>query len=606
MDMIIQLLHDAFEQANLPSSGYEATKIVDKLCLNYTKIHACPNDCMLYWGEDKDKQNCKVCNTSRWKIPKRNGSVGVYYLLKKRKQPAKILRYFPLIPRLKRLFMSSKTAESMVWHANENNKDGLMRHPRDSEAWKEFDLAHPEFASDPRNVRLGLASDGFNPFGSMSTSYSIWPVVLIPYNTPPWTCMKSTNFILSSISPGKRQIGNDIDVHLQPLILELKELWENGVETYDASRNETFMMRACLLWTISDFPGLGVLSGWNTYTGLACPVCNFDSLPVRLPHSKKQCFIGTRRFLPRDHGFRRNCNRFDGHVEERDPPKVLSGSDILNQVKDINVTFGKEPEPESSSKKKRPRKKKKVGDNETQQWKKKSIFFQLPYWEHNKLRHNLDVMHIEKNVCDNVIFTLLNDKVKRKDHVEARKDLQAMGIRRDLWPSEDGKKFPAALFTMTKEEINLMLNILKDVKVPDGYSSNISRCIDTHQNKIYGLKSHDSHILIEQLLPLSIRNVLPSQVSTILIDVCSFFKLLCAKVLDPKDLDKLNERTKLTLCHLEMLFPPSFFTVMVHLIIYLVDEAKLGGPVHYRWMYPIERYASKYIFQTSFTCLFAC
>ncbi|XP_057437002.1 uncharacterized protein LOC130729311 isoform X1 [Lotus japonicus] len=238
MDMILALLHDAFEQTNIPSSGYQARKIVDKLCLNYTKIHACPNDCMLYWGEDEDKEKCKVCNTSRWKIPKKNGSVGVYFLLKRRKQPAKILRYFPLIPRLKRLFMSSKTAQSMIWHAKENNNDGMIRHPRDSEAWKQFGLSHPEFARDPRNVRLGLASDGFNPFGSMSNSYSIWPVVLIPYNTPPCTCMKSTNFILSSISPGKRQIGNDIDIHLQPLILELKELWEKGAETYDASKNE--------------------------------------------------------------------------------------------------------------------------------------------------------------------------------------------------------------------------------------------------------------------------------------------------------------------------------------------------------------------------------
>jgi len=49
-----------------------------------------------------------------------------------------------------------------------------MRHPRDSEAWKTFDLLHPEFVDDPQNVRLGLATNGFNPFGNMSTSHSIW------------------------------------------------------------------------------------------------------------------------------------------------------------------------------------------------------------------------------------------------------------------------------------------------------------------------------------------------------------------------------------------------------------------------------------------------
>ncbi|KAL3358732.1 hypothetical protein AABB24_015704 [Solanum stoloniferum] len=141
------------------------------------------------------------------------------------------------------------------------NQDGLMRHPRDSQAWKTFDLLHPEFAADLRNVRLGLASDGFNPFGAMSTTYSIWTVILIPYNRPPWECMNQSSFILSMIILGKKKAGNDIDVYLQPLIQELSELWYDGVQTFDSSKKETFKMRAALMWTISDFPRLGNLSG---------------------------------------------------------------------------------------------------------------------------------------------------------------------------------------------------------------------------------------------------------------------------------------------------------------------------------------------------------
>jgi len=194
------------------------------------------------------------------------------------------------------------------------------------------------------------------------------------------------------------------------------------------------------------------------------------------------------------------------------------------------------------------------------------------------LRQNLDVMHIEKNVCDNIIFTLVNDKDKRKYHVEARKDLQVMGIRRELWPPKDGKKFPAALFTLQKEEIDILWYTLKNIKVLDGYSSNIFRCVDKDQRNIFQLKY------------LSVRNVFPIQVATILVDLCRFFKLLCAKVLSHDEVDKLKEEIVLIMCHLEMLFPPSFFTVMVHLMVHLVDEAKFGGPVHYRWMYLIERY----------------
>ena len=76
--------------------------------------------------------------------------------------------------------MSTKTVEHMRWHVIGNYNDGWMRHPRDSEAWKKFNATYPEFALDPRSVRLDLASDGFNPFGTMSTNYSIWPVILIP------------------------------------------------------------------------------------------------------------------------------------------------------------------------------------------------------------------------------------------------------------------------------------------------------------------------------------------------------------------------------------------------------------------------------------------
>lgn len=237
--------------------------------------------------------------------------------------------------------MCSNIAENMRWHAEDDNKYGILRHPRDGKAWKRFDTIFFEFSSDPRNVRLDLASDGFNPFGTMCTSYSIWTVILIPYNLPPWLCMKQPNFILSMIIPSPRALGNNIDVYLQPLIKELSELWREGVETFDSLKGEIFRMRAALMWTISDFPGLDSLSGWNTHTGPACPSCNFDTEPCRLHHSKKWCFIGHLRFLAKNHKFRMMRHHFDGNVEERTPPKKLSGFDIFQQVKDINVTFGK-------------------------------------------------------------------------------------------------------------------------------------------------------------------------------------------------------------------------------------------------------------------------
>ncbi|KAL0549527.1 hypothetical protein IC582_014012 [Cucumis melo] len=161
----------------------------------------------------------------------------------------------------------------MSWHRDKRvETDDVLRHPADAEGWKHFDSEFPNFASDPRNVRLGLASDGFNPFGQMSTSYSIWLGVLLPYNLPPWKCMKETNFFMSLLIPGPKSPGREIDVYLQPLIEELKELWTFRVRTYDSLTGQFFQLYAALLWTINDFSAYGDLSRWSTKGYQACPI----------------------------------------------------------------------------------------------------------------------------------------------------------------------------------------------------------------------------------------------------------------------------------------------------------------------------------------------
>ena len=169
MSDVIELLSDAFYNigAELPSSFYEAEKTVRKMGLDYIKIDACLYDCMLFWGPDATLDKCRRCGTARYKVE------GEGHNKKKRRRAIKSMRYFPLRPRLQRLFMSPKIAEQMRWHVTEANPDGKMRHPRDGDAWKAFDGAFPDFASEPRNVRLDLASDGFNPFVSFNQHYSV-------------------------------------------------------------------------------------------------------------------------------------------------------------------------------------------------------------------------------------------------------------------------------------------------------------------------------------------------------------------------------------------------------------------------------------------------
>ncbi|KAI5326380.1 hypothetical protein L3X38_035454 [Prunus dulcis] len=95
---------------------------------------------------------------------------------------------------------------------------------------------------------------------------------------------------------------------------------------------------------------------------------------------------------------------------------------------------------------------------------------------------------------------------------------------------------------------------------------------------------------MQQLLPVAIRSVLEKPARYAITRLCFFFNAICAKTVDVSKLDKLEEDVVVTLCLLEKYFPPSFFDIMVHLVVHLVREVRLCGPVYFRWMYPFERY----------------
>ena len=126
--------------------------------------------------------------------------------------------------------------------------------------------------------------------------------------------------------------------------------------------------------------------------------------------------------------------------------------------------------------------------------------------------------------------------------------------------------------------------------MPHGYSSNIKSLVSMKDLKLVGLKSHDCHVLMQQLLPVAIRGILPDKVRITITRLCLFFNDICSKVFDPSTLDDLQNEAVTVLYQLEMYFPPSFFDIMVHLIVHLVREIKICGLVYLRWMYPVERY----------------
>ncbi|XP_056686012.1 uncharacterized protein [Spinacia oleracea] len=394
----------------------------------------------------------------------------------------------------------------------------------------------------------------------------------------------------------------DIDVYLQPLIHELKLLWE-GVPAFDAHSGNKFKMRAALHSTINDFPAYAMLSGWSTRGYKACPTCAHNTNSYWF--GGRMCYPGHRKWLPIDHPYRSQGNLFDGENEYGVAPVPASGIDILKELEKVKYVYGqsKKAQPKKISKK---RKRLQGGTSHDEPddddggeeeanviWKKKSLLFELEYWKHNPLRHNLDVMHIEKNVCDNVIGTLL-DMDKSRDDKQARQALKDKNIKSHLWPQSDPNRvndhLPPAEYTMSTEEKERFLRVIEKLKVPDGYGSNLQRCVNIKQRKLINLKSHDNHVLMQDILPIALRASNATKVIDLLEELSDFFKNICSTTIHSDDLDTIQSKLVLTLCKLEKAFLPIFFTIMVHLLIHLVDEVKLGGPVQYRWMYPIERY----------------
>jgi hypothetical protein len=105
----------------------------------------------------------------------------------------------------------------MRWHKEGvRENDELMVHPSDGDAWKALDTFALDFVAKLRNVRIDLATDGFTPFGQMASSYSWWPVFVIPYNLPPSFCMKYEFIFLFLIIHGPDYPVKKLNVMLNP------------------------------------------------------------------------------------------------------------------------------------------------------------------------------------------------------------------------------------------------------------------------------------------------------------------------------------------------------------------------------------------------------
>lgn len=355
---------------SLPHSEYSASKILKQLGLAYNTIHVCPGPgaCMLFRGPvDSLLDRCAKCGTARYR------KVG------KSKIPCKVLRHFPLIPRLQRMFSTPLQASFMTAHARLASTDDAMRGAYDSHQWKFINWRWwHDFAKEDRNLRLGLATDGVNPFSIKRSTHSTWPVLIFNYNLPPWLATKKHFVILSLIIPGKRSVtGECFDTYLQPLVEELQLLWSEGVRTEDAAAykgSSSFIMKAMLMWTSHDFPAYGLVAGCVTKGYKGCPICGKNTISRRSVALKKNVYDSQyRRWLPEGHPWRTNGAAFNGEVELRGPPEPIQVAEILRwgQLREAFTLRGGIPKVEDPAR--------------TFGIKRVSALYSLPYWSVSSL-----------------------------------------------------------------------------------------------------------------------------------------------------------------------------------------------------------------------------
>jgi len=201
-------------------------------------------------------------------------------------------------------------------------------------------------------------------------------------------------------------------------------------------------------------------------------------------------------------------------------------------------------------------------------------------------------MHIVKNVSENILHTVIDVPSRSKDNVNARLDLEALCAREELHlhTRENGNSFkPKAKYTLSVERRCALCEWFRMLSLPDGYSSNFANKVDPSSARLQNMKSHNHHVFLEVLLPIAFSS-LPAEVLEPLSALSDFFKNLCVKELCEDILMEMHHIIPIILCKLGTIFSPAFWNVMEHVPVHLAQEAVLGGPVHYRWMYPFERF----------------
>jgi hypothetical protein len=242
------------------------------------------------------------------------------------------------------MFRSPTILKLLCFHSdNPNPNDGVMKSVIYSPAWKHIDSNVDEsFGREPRNLRFRMALDGMNLFPHTNSIHSTWPVLMMIYNLLPYLVTKKFFIQLCILISGKMSPTNEnIDVFIRPLVDELLKLWR-GVVAQDFSkpgRECQFILWAILMWTISNYPAYGLISGLCTHGHKGCTVYGpaTEARTAKFGNKlnaqnkvkgRKTVYIWAHRWTHQHHPYRRDLS-FNGEEEHRLPPVPLTAEETV-------------------------------------------------------------------------------------------------------------------------------------------------------------------------------------------------------------------------------------------------------------------------------------
>jgi hypothetical protein len=278
-------------------------------------------------------------------------------------------------------------------------------------------------------------------------------------------------------------------VYIEPVIDELVSAWEEGVWTYDRATKTSFKMHIWYHYSLHDFLAYGIFCAWCVHGKFPCPICKERLRFIWLQKGGKySSFDKYHQFLPLDHPFRQDIKNFTKGTIVKDPlPQMMTGAEVHAQIDALmaNQEAGGF-----------------MGYGEEHMWTHKSGLMRLLYFDDLLLPHNIDIMHIKKNVAEALWGTIMETE-KSKDNPKTRVDLATLYDRpkQEMQPPRGSKTWKRlkADFILARKHRRKVLEWMQTLMFPDGYAVNLRRGVNLSTLRVNKMKSHDYHIWIERL-----------------------------------------------------------------------------------------------------------